>query len=61
MSGNSDPDYERTRLTPTRVNVDDNNTEVSFMSSGTNITNMTEPEQYNKADVFFLMEEMRML
>jgi hypothetical protein len=54
-------DLGRNRMKPARVDVDDNDNDVSVMSSGTNFTNMTEPEEYSKEELCLMLREIRML
>ena len=53
-------DLGRNRMKPARVDVEDNDDEVSVMSNGTNYTNMTEPEEYSKEELCEMLREMRM-
>ena len=51
----------RNRMKPARIDVKDNDNNVSVMSTGTNYTNMTEPEEYSKEELYEMLREMRML
>jgi hypothetical protein len=53
-------DLGRSKMKPARVDVEDNDDEVSVMSNGTNYTNMTEPEEYTKEELCGMLREMRM-
>ena len=43
------------------VEVDNNEDKIGVMSNGTNVTNMTNPEEYTKEALFEILHEMRML
>ena len=43
-----------------RTNIEGNGNNVSVMSTGTNYTNMTKPEEYFKEEVCKMLREMRM-
>ena len=51
-------DLGRNRTKPARVDVDDNDDEVSVMSNRTIYTNMTEPEGYSKEELCEMLREM---
>ena len=58
--GTATIDLGRNRTKPARVDVEDNDDNVSVMSTGTNYTNMTKSEEYSKEELCKMLREMRM-